>query len=78
MNQTVHFEDIDGVHERLTITQEEAEALVLPSKGEKVGIWKLDADMTAYALHYVVEVRHYITTHPEIEQEIHVLCSDSP
>lgn len=81
----VWFESVDGNTEEfpaITLRGMEAERVMLPRVGEKVGIWQDDftEGTNAYPLLFVVDVRHYLVRNEKGEnkvnaQEIHVMCS---
>ena len=81
MKTAVWFDDVDGRFETLKFENPgDALAIRIPHMGSKVGIWQTkemkEMEGNHYALHYVVDVRHYVVQQgSKWLQEIHVLCS---
>lgn len=81
MKTEVWFENVDGEFPSLVFNDGNSDpaVIVIPAIGEKVGIWQDEPSLgdDVYRLHYVVDVRHYVTVKEgEWTQEIHVMASD--
>jgi hypothetical protein len=82
MRTNVWFDCVDDDRPSIKFTDTiEAGAIVIPSIGEKVGIWPSPGQpegSKAMQLHNVVDVRHFITDADDTGrlQEIHILLSE--